>query len=227
MVAFAVGRSAQITDFFDVRAEWLTVSVMYRTGAPSASQDDLSALLTETLAYDEAKRPTSISLGIAGSISQGFDRAGRVTSDGRSLTGIGGDAGTGTQSFSYDNLSRLTGSSGLAVSRSYQYDLDGNRTRRVEGSVTTDVSYDRTDELTSQVIAGVTRTFAYDRYGNLVTGFDATSAQTTYAYDEAGRLTTISPPGGAGTQVAFTSDALDRHATRSVGGTLSDTYGSC
>lgn len=53
--------------------------------------------LTETLAYDEAKRPVSISLGVAGSISQSFDRGGRITSDARSLTGIGGDAGTGTQ----------------------------------------------------------------------------------------------------------------------------------
>jgi uncharacterized protein RhaS with RHS repeats len=108
----------------------------YRLDGLLASQAFPSSI-TETLAYDAAKRPVSISLGSAGSISQGFDRAGRVISDGRSLTGITGDAGTGTQSFTYDALSRLTGSSGLAVNRSYQYDLDGNRTSRVEGATTT------------------------------------------------------------------------------------------
>jgi hypothetical protein len=103
-----------------------------------------AASLTETLAYDAVKRPTSISLGSAGSISQTFDRAGNVTSDGRSLaiSGASGDAVSGTQAFSYDGSSRLTGSTGLALARSYQYDLDGNRTRRVEGSVTTDLTYD-------------------------------------------------------------------------------------
>ncbi len=51
---------------------------------------------------------------------------------------------------------------------------------------------------------------------------DKTSALTTYAYDEASRLTAITPPvGGA---ITFTMDALDRHATRLVGGTTTDTY---
>ena len=71
---------------------------------------------------------------------------------------ISGNAGSGTQSFSYDSLSRLTGSSGLATSRSYQYDLDGNRTRRVEGAVTTDYTYDRADQLAQQTI-GLARIF--------------------------------------------------------------------
>jgi YD repeat-containing protein len=44
------------------------------------------------------------------------------------LPGVSGDAGSGSQSFSYDELNRLTGSSGLASGlRGYTYDLDGNR----------------------------------------------------------------------------------------------------
>ena len=78
--------------------------------------------------------------------------------------------------------------------------------------------------LRDQLISGVSRTFDADRYGNLVASADSTSAVTTYAYDEAARLTTISPAGGAGTQVSFSLDALDRHASRAVGGTTSDTY---
>ena len=200
-----------------------TVTRSYRLDGLLATQS-FPASITETLGYDQVKRPVSISLGAAGSLSQTFDRAGRVTADGRSLTGFGGDAGTGSQSFTYDALSRLTGSTGLADSRSYQYDLDGNRTRRVEGSVTTDNAHDRADQLTSQDIGAVHTTFDYDRYGNLVSGWDATGAQSTYAYDEASRLTTISPPGGAASQVTFSIDALDRHATRAVNGSTTDTY---
>ena len=91
-----------------------------------------------------------------------------------------------------------------SVSRSYQYDLDGNRTRRVEGSTATDFTSDRADQLATQVISGITKSFDYDRYGNLLSAWDGTNAQTTYAYDEANRLTTIAPPGGAGNQVTFT-----------------------
>jgi RHS repeat-associated protein len=161
---------------------------------------------------------------VAGSLNQASDRAGRVTSDGRSLTGISGDAGTGTQSFTYDALSRLTGSTGLAVSSGYQYDLDGNRTQKVEGGTTTTYTYDRADQVANQVIGATTRTYDYDRYGNLLTSADNTSAVITYAYDEASRLTTISPPGGATTQVTFTLDALDRHASRLVNAATTDTY---
>jgi RHS repeat-associated protein len=200
-----------------------TVTRTYRLDGTLAAQSFPSSI-TETLAYDAVKRPTSISLGVAGSLSQAFDRAGRVTSEGRSLTGISGDAGTGTQSFFYDALSRLTSSTGLAVAPTYQYDLDGNRTSKVEGATTTTYTYDRADQVINQVIGATTRTFDYDRYGNLLTSADGTSAVTTYGYDEASRLTTISPPGGATTQVTFTLDALDRHATRAVNAVTTDTY---
>jgi RHS repeat-associated protein len=201
-----------------------TVTGSYRLDGLLSTQSFPSSI-TETLTYDAAKRPTSISLGSAGSLSQTYDRAGSVTSDGRSLTGIPGDAGTNTQSFSYDALHRLTGSTGLAAgSTSYQYDLDGNRTRRVEAGVTTDYLYDRADQLQQQTISGTTKTFAYDRYGNLTQSADAASAYTTFSFDEASRLTGITPPSGGA--VSFTLDALDRPATRSVAGSgTSDTYG--
>jgi RHS repeat-associated protein len=159
----------------------------------------------------------------AGPLSQAFDRAGNVTSDGRSLTGIGGDAGSGTQTFGYDGLSRLLSSSGVtSAAGTYEYDLDGNRTKRVEGGITTTYTYDRADQLYQQTIGATVRTFDHDRYGNLTTGYDKTSAGTSYTRDAAGRLTGITPP--AGGAITFTLDALDRHTTRSVGGTLADTY---
>jgi RHS repeat-associated protein len=138
-------------------------------------------------------------------------------------TGITGDAGGGTQSFSYDGLSRLKGSTGLTSgSRSYTYDLDANRLTRLEAAVTTTFTYDRSDELINQVIRGTTKTFAFDPWGNQTSAADANSLLTTYAYDEAGRLTTITPP--AGSAARFTFDAIDRQKTRTVGA-ATDTYG--
>jgi RHS repeat-associated protein len=192
---------------------------MYRLDGLLSSQSFPSSI-TETVGYDGAKRPVSISLGAAGSISQAFDRAGNVTSDGRSLTGIAGDAGSGTQTFGYDGLSRLLSSSGVtSAAGTYEFDLDGNRVKRVEGGITTTFAYDRTDQVVTQTIGAVTSTFAHDRYGNLTTSYDKNSAATSYTRDASGRLTGITPP--AGGAITF---ALDRHTTRSVGGVLADTY---
>jgi YD repeat-containing protein len=151
-----------------------------------------------------------------------YDRAGRVLTEGRSLTGITGDAGTNTQSFTYDPVSRVTGSSGLAASHAYTYDLDANRLTRVDGGITTTFTYDRTDELINQVIGATTKAFAYDAFGNMTQSADAASVLTTSTYDEANRLTAISPAGGtAGT---FGIDALGRAKTRTVGAAV-DTFG--
>jgi RHS repeat-associated protein len=196
-----------------------TLSRTYRLDGLLASQAFPSSI-SETLAYDAAKRPVSIGLGAAGSISLAFDRAGNLTADGRSLTGVSGDAGSGTQTFTYDGLRRLTGSSGLAVNRGYTFDLDGNRLTRTVGGSTTTVTYDRTDVAVTQNGSPL---FSADRYGNLLQAPDSTGAVTGYAYDEANRLTTITPP-GANPAATFTLDPLDRHATRTVGA-ATDTYG--
>ncbi|HET9851989.1 MAG TPA: hypothetical protein VFP56_05725 [Candidatus Limnocylindrales bacterium] len=72
---------------------------------------------------------------------------------------------------------RLLGSSGLATSSgSYEYDLDGNRVKRVEGGSTTTFSYDRADQTREQVIGGTTKTFSYDPYGNLTQSADNANA---------------------------------------------------
>jgi len=67
-----------------------------------------------SLTYDGAKRPTAFAkVGTAAaSFTQGYDRDGNVVSEGRSLTGVSGDAGTNTQLFGYDGLNRVTGQLG-------------------------------------------------------------------------------------------------------------------
>jgi hypothetical protein len=53
------------------------------------------------------------------SVGQTCDRDGNVTSESRSFPNVTGNPGNGTQTFSYDALNRVTGSSGLAAARSY------------------------------------------------------------------------------------------------------------
>jgi RHS repeat-associated protein len=196
-----------------------TVNRTYRLDGALATQAFPSSII-ETLSYDAVKRPIGIGLGSAGSISQTFDRGARVTSEGRTLNGSG-DAWVGTQSFFYDNLSRLGASSGPSTnSRAYQYDLDGNRASRTNNGVTTTFTYDRTDEAINQNGSPL---FTYDRFGNVTRAPDVSGATSSYGFDEANRLTGITPPTGGA--VSITIDPLDRHASRLVGGLTTDTYG--
>jgi RHS repeat-associated protein len=184
-----------------------------------------------TLAYDGAKRPTS--LGVAGtgiasvSLTQAYDRAGDVTSEGRTLAGISGNAGTGSQSFTYDGLRRVASATLGGTTTLYGYDGDGNRTTVVVGATTTTYTYDTTDELVS-VSGGITGSFAFDAYGNMTANAEtSTAGATSYAYDTADRLLTIGPPGTVAKTAGFTYDALGRPLTRNVATTPNatvDTY---
>jgi YD repeat-containing protein len=151
-----------------------------------------------TLAYDTAKRPVTATLANASTISQTYDRTGNVTAEARALAGVAGDPGANTNSFSYDPLRRLTSETGLSASRSYQYDLDGNRTRKVEGATTIDYTYDRTDQLNKQRISGLDTVASYDAYGDLTQSGTSISAVTTYGYDTASHLKSINGPGVSG-----------------------------
>jgi YD repeat-containing protein len=148
-----------------------------------------------TLAYDAAKRPTSLTLTTGGSLSQAYDRAGNVISEDRSLTGPSGDNGSGAVAYTYDRLSRLTGESGLTPSKSYTYDQDGNRLTKVEGSTTFDYAYDRSDALVSVIkTGGSLQSFSYDAYGRQLTEVppDNVTAKdldtSAWVYEAGGRL---------------------------------------
>lgn len=103
---------------------WAVALGAVGNACPASSLLDTGAL---TFAYDGAKRLTGLTKGSL-TENQAYDRGGNVTSESRSFPGVSGDAGTTTQSFVYDALSRVTSSAGLASgSRSYTYDRDGNR----------------------------------------------------------------------------------------------------
>ncbi len=175
-----------------------------------------------TFTYDAAKRPIQVAKTLGSgslSLTETYDRLGNVLSEGRSISGVPGDAGTATQAFTYDNLARLTGSSGLAAgSHAYTYDLDSNRTAKTDGSDSFAAAYDRTDELVSVAKNGLTPiSAASDPFGNLTADPEAgTSAGlVTYGFDLADRTTAITPAGAATTTLAL--DALGRVRTRTTG----------
>ncbi len=143
----------------------------------------------------------------------------------RRSRGVTGDAGTVAQTFSYDALNRLTGSSGLSTgSVAYTYDLDGNRLSRSVGPDTYAAVYDRTDELVSITKnGGFPLAAVYSTTGDLTTDPETgtTGSAIAYTYDLAHRLVAITPAGGSTTTLGL--DALGRPVTRTTG-TSVDTY---
>ncbi len=182
-----------------------------------------------TYGYDRAKRPVSMSETRSGAaqaaFTRSYNRAGDTISEGRTLSApITGIAGSGTQSFTYDALHRVTSASiSGGPSQTYGYDANSNRTSWNDGIATTTYAFNESDELLSQLRSGVTRTFSYDTYGNMTSSAVASAGATTYAYDAQDRLTSIAPPSGGA--ITFELDALGRHATKRIGGALVDTYG--
>ena len=72
----------------------------------------------------------------------------------RSLTGVSGDAGSATQSFTYDGANRVIAASGLTNSAAYLYDHDSNRVAAAIGASSTGYTYDRAGQLVSRVDGG-------------------------------------------------------------------------
>jgi RHS repeat-associated protein len=219
------------------RPSTVTLSSSIYSGSPVTFAYRLDGLLkskalpggteTATLAYDAAKRPTALNFTIAGTgaIGQTYDRAGNVATESRNLANaaaINGDAKTGTLTYDYDGLNRLTGSTGAGGTRSYRYDLDGNRVYKSDPTRTVTYVFDRTDQLVSETNGTMTNA-VYDAFGNQTKKPEDDLTQTTLAYDAANRLTTITP--SMGSAATFTFDALSRNKTRVVGGTTTDTYG--
>ena len=144
--------------------------------------------------------------------------------------------GTGTTTFQYDELDRLTRmtySDGKAVSQ--VYDANGNRTTLTDSTGTTAFGYDTLNRLTSGAYPGTYGiwSWTYDQVGNRLTqnspsgqttyGYDANNRLTsgggkTYSYDNNGNLTSIS----GGTTFAY--DAHNRLSQANLPGGLSVQY---
>jgi YD repeat-containing protein len=127
----------------------------------------------------------------------------------------------------YQLMTPCTGSPASSLSggptQSYAYDANSNRTSWDDGTNSTTYDYNATDELTAQHTTGSDRYYTYDTYGNLTSSAVVLGGTTAYTYDEANHLASITPP--AGSASSFSVDALGRQWTKSVGGSLAETYG--
>jgi RHS repeat-associated protein len=106
--------------------------------------------------------------------------------------------------YSYDQLYRLTGTSGTGGSHTYTYDPVGNRLSYVAGS-TTNYTYDRADRITAAGATSIT-----------VNAVGATTAKgsDSFSYDQANRLTSATV---SGTTETYTYDGDGVRFSRQVG----------
>ena len=95
--------------------------------------------------------------------------------------------------YDYDTLGRLiTVKKNGAVTDTFGYDANGNRTSVVSGGSTKTAVYDAHDRLTSY--NGTT--YTYDLAGDLTSKKIGTATPTTYDYDAFGNLRGVTLPSG-------------------------------
>ena len=183
---------------------------------------------TTTFTYDDANRLTEVSYsdGVTPMVKYGYDAAGHRTS----MTD-----GTGSSSFSFDSLGRLTGTAnGHGETTAYGYDLAGNKTSIVypNGKKVTR-TFDSAERLASVTDwLGNTTSFAYDADSNLasITFPTTTTNVDTYSYDRADMATGVTMSKGKTTlaSLSYTRDnngqLLSEASTGLPGGAQSFTY---
>jgi len=141
-----------------------------------------------TIGYDHSGRQTSVTAtaGTAtlSSFTYSYQKNSADTALRQSMTDL-----SGTTSYTYDGLDRLTGASGPGLSRSYGYDIDFNRTSKTENGTTTSYGYNAANQLTT---VNGTATYGYDGNGNLTGG-----GGWSLSYNAKDQTTSITKPGGS------------------------------
>ncbi len=166
-------------------------------GNRTSLTDPASHVMTFT--YDNADRPTAIAYddGTTPDVTYVYDAANRRTEM---------DDGTGTNTYSYDNLDRLIASTnGQGDTVSYGYDLAGNLTSLTyPDSNSISRSYDDAGRLTSiGDWLSHTSTFSYDYNGNLTGRTLGNGTTSTYTYNHADQNTAISHANSGGAIASF------------------------
>ena len=136
-------------------------------------------------------RIAGLALPAGDTIALTYDAASRIT--GMTETGLPAKA------YGYDALNRLTGYKRGAVTQTYSYDANGNRTANARNG-TTPFSLTYTNDTASNRLLSIGGTFngtarkesfAYDANGNMDT-YSSPAADYSFAYDARNRLTTYS-----------------------------------
>ncbi|RYE13901.1 MAG: hypothetical protein EOP51_29040, partial [Sphingobacteriales bacterium] len=150
--------------------------------------------LTHTLSYDNDYRLTDIVLGGLLKRTYNYDAADNITKI------IDGVTSTKTQTFTYDNLDRLSSANGTYGYQAFSYDAIGNRTGFLgdngTGILSDTYTYEATSNRLSRIdktkagVANGTRNFTYDTAGNLVQGTADDGSAQAYTFNNTNRLAT-------------------------------------
>ncbi|NIK58320.1 RHS repeat-associated core domain-containing protein [Kribbella shirazensis] len=186
-----------------------TADFTYLNGRPATVTDPVTRVL-QTLGYNAAGQLASIDYGSNRVRTIGYDAYGRMNSD---VLKAGAAPGTTVSSITYgydaDNNITSKNTTGVAGAgnNTYTYDQLGRLTAWTKGTTTTAYGWDANSNRTK---AG-TKLASYDERNRLLN--DGTS---TYTYSPRGALLTqATTTDGTTTTEAFSFDAFDRMITRS------------
>lgn len=151
-----------------------------------------------TYVYDAANELTSLITAASQKWTYTYDANGNVTKmvDANGNT-QGAPAGSGTTTYGYDALDRLTSIaySDTTPAVSYAYDANDNRTSMGDGGGTQSYTYDALDRPTAVTRGSDTFSYGYDPAGDLTQETYPGGRAMTYAYDDDSRLASVSSNG--------------------------------
>ena len=136
-------------------------------------------------------------------VTLSYDRAGRINAQTHAQTA------SRNQSYYYDLLDRVTGSSG-AFEMSFSFDANGNRLSKLEGSAFDQYTVSQTSNRIDTISGDLNRSYQYDAAGNTLS-----DGERSFSYNTANRLTTITK--GSVTQDNL-YNGLGQRVRKTVGG---------
>ncbi|HEU5352163.1 MAG TPA: Ig-like domain repeat protein [Terracidiphilus sp.] len=182
--------------------------------------------VSETRGFDQDYRMTGIT-DTGASVLQNLGYAYYPTNNVQTITDAVNSGNS--QSFSYDNLQRLSSAAGGYGAFSYTYDKDGNRLTQTQGTETTTYGFGTASDLLATLSVGGTQTQAvgYSADGRIATlspGIQAPGGQsiTSLSYNQDGRLSAVNASGGA--LASYTYNAFGQRLIKTISGTTGEIY---
>ncbi len=176
--------------------------------------------LTATFTWDQDYRLTGIVTAQGGTTIQNLTYDYNLADN---VTGITDNLAAGrNQTFTLDDLQRLTAATGSYGSITYTYDAADNRlTRNLSGGPSETFTYGVTNNrLQSAAVTGQpTRTFTSDNGGNITLDDRGSGNTVTIAIGADGRPQTITVAGTGATSVAYKHNAFGERVSRVEGST--------
>ncbi|HEU5352161.1 MAG TPA: RHS repeat-associated core domain-containing protein [Terracidiphilus sp.] len=200
-------------------------NVAYEPFGPSSGLTYVNGV-AETRGFDQDYRMTGVT-DTGNSVLQNLGYVYYPTNNVQTITDAVNSGNS--QSFSYDNLQRLSSAAGGYGSFTYTYDKDGNRLTQTHGTETTNYGYGTANDLLATLSVGGTQTQAVGysadgRIASLNPGIQAPGGQyiTSLSYNQDAQLSAVNAAGGA--LASYTYDAFGQRLIKTISGTTGDIY---